>query len=205
MSPAQSRAYKAYFSSCSWPEGMEIPPPGASGDVSYIIEIGFGMGDATWQIAAAHPENQYIGIEVHKPGIGKLLDHIHKEGLTNLKILEGDAVQILETRVQKESIKGFHIFFPDPWPKKKHHKRRLIQKEFLDILVSRLSPGGYVYAVTDWEDYALGMLELFEAHALLKNRSSRFCEPREWRPVTKFEGKGLAKSHAIYELLFDKI
>ena len=204
MSPAQQSAYERLFDTFSYPydETLSLPE---SGEKELIIEIGFGMGDATYQIALENPDNEYPGIEVYKPGIGKLLDRIEKEDIKNLRVIEHDAVEVLKHMIKDGSIGGFHIFFPDPWPKKKHHKRRIIQKDFLELLASKLKTGGYVYAVTDWEDYAEHMLETFQSQMRLKNRYKDFAEPQEWRPFTKFERKGRAKSHNIYELLYEKI
>ena len=167
-----------------------------------IMEIGFGMGIATAAIAQANPDKNYLGIEVHRPGIGRLLWEIEKKALSNIRIIEFDAVQVVEHMIQPASLEGIHLFFPDPWPKKRHHKRRLIQRPFTEKLASCLKPGGYLYMVTDWEDYAFFALEELNATIGLKNEYNDFAPPQEWRPKTKFENKGLAKGHAIKELLF---
>ena len=159
-----------------------------------IIEIGFGMGDATAEIAKAHPENGYIAIEVHPPGIGKLLSLIEEHELTNVYIIEGDAIEILETMFADHSINGFHLFFPDPWPKLKHNKRRIVNAEFLALIHRKLNTGGYINIATDWVPYAESIRDVFAG-------STQFTGgevPRpEWRPYTKFEGKGLAKDHRV--------
>ncbi len=203
MSPAQQSAYERLFDTYSYPYDDHLSIPG-DGEKELIIEIGFGMGDATYRIALENPDKEYLGIEVYKPGIGKLLDRIEKEEIKNLKVIEHDAVEVLKHMIKDDSVGGFHIFFPDPWPKKKHHKRRIIQRDFLELLASKLKKGGYVYAVTDWENYAEHMLETFRSQTVLKNRYEDFAEPQEWRPFTKFERKGKAKSHKIFELLYEK-
>ncbi len=159
-----------------------------------IIEIGFGMGDATAEIAKAHPDNGYIAIEVHPPGIGKLLSLIEEHELTNVYIIEGDAIEILQTMFADHSINGFHLFFPDPWPKLKHNKRRIVNAEFLSLIHQKLIKGGYINIATDWVPYAEWIKDAFA-------NSVQFIGgevPRpDWRPYTKFEGKGLAKEHRV--------
>ena len=159
-----------------------------------IVEIGFGMGDATAEIAKAHPDNGYIAIEVHPPGIGKLLSLIEEHELKNVYIIEGDAIEILETMFNDHSINGFHLFFPDPWPKQKHNKRRIINAAFLTLIHRKLIKNGYINIATDWVPYAHWISEVFTI-------STQFMGgevPRpNWRPYTKFEGKGLAKEHRV--------
>ena len=205
MSPAQQSAYNRLFDTFSYPYKEEIlSRDPLSADRDLIIEIGFGMGDATYKIAMENPDRDYLGIEVYKPGIGKLLDQIEQNDIKNLKVIEHDAVEVLGSMIEDSSVQGFHIFFPDPWPKKKHHKRRIIQPEFVRLLQSKLKPGGYLYAVTDWENYAEHMLAVLEAEKGLTNKYSDFAEPQQWRPFTKFERKGKEKSHSIFELLYIK-
>ncbi|MDR3248249.1 MAG: tRNA (guanosine(46)-N7)-methyltransferase TrmB [Treponema sp.] len=171
-----------------------------------VIEIGFGMGIATAQIAQDNPAQNYLGIEVHRPGVGRLLWEIDKRGLENIRIVEHDAVEVLEGIIPPASVAAFHIFFPDPWPKKKHYKRRLITRPFTDLLAEKLIPGGYLYMVSDWEDYAhWAMTELSATPGLLNPCGDKvFSPPKPWRPKTKFEAKGLAKNHQIWELYFVK-
>jgi len=175
-----------------------------------ILEIGFGMGDATAQVAAAAPEHDFIGIEVHAPGVGALLKRIGEQRLTNLRILRHDAVEVLQQMVPPASLAGVHIWFPDPWHKKRHHKRRLIQPSFVALLASRLAPGGYLHCATDWQHYAEQMLEVLCAEPLLKNRAAhgagdRGYAPRpDWRPLTKFENRGLQLGHGVWDLLFSR-
>lgn len=169
-----------------------------------VIEIGFGMGKATALIAQQHPDINYIGIEVHKPGVGKLLGEIRERGLTNLRIVEHDAMEVLADQIADESVAAFHIFFPDPWQKKRHCKRRLIQRPRTDLLARKLLPGGYLYFVTDWLPYAeFGLAEL-TATAGLKNKYDGFAPRQEWRPETRFEQKGLDANRVITEVLFEK-
>lgn len=168
------------------------------------IEVGFGMGQATAQIAAEHPDMNYLGIEVHVPGVGRLLGEIKKRQLKNLFIIEHDALEILESMIPDGSIEAFHIFFPDPWPKKKHHKRRLMQRPRTELLASKLIAGGYLYFVTDWEEYARSALEELEATGGLSNKYADFAPHQEWRPRTKFEQKGLDADRMIRELFFVK-
>lgn len=169
-----------------------------------IMEIGFGMGHATSILAQTNPEINYIGSEVHKPGVGKLLSEIKNNNLNNLYIIEYDALEILENMIPDNSLSGFHIFFPDPWPKKKHHKRRMIQRPRTDLLASKLAPGGYLYFATDWEEYAYSALDELKLTPGLRNKYVEFAPHQEWRPRTKFESKGLAAGRNIYELFFVK-
>jgi len=186
-------------------------------DKPVVVEIGFGMGTATAEIALKNPEINYVGIEVHRPGIGRLLWHIEKLSLKNIRIVEGNAVDVLKNRIKDNTVSAFHIFFPDPWPKKRHHKRRLITRPFTDLLAAKLKTGGYVYMASDWEDYGnWAMLELSATPTLVNkygvaegsrgpDGSSRaFAERQSWRPETEFEKKGTKKNHKIWELFFEK-
>jgi len=159
-----------------------------------VIEIGFGMGDATAEIAKAHPDNGYIAIEVHPPGIGKLLSLIEEHELTNVYIIEGDAIEILQTMFTDHSINGFHLFFPDPWPKLKHNKRRIVNAEFLALIHQKLVKGGYINIATDWVPYAEWIRDFFAGSNQFTG--GEVVRP-DWRPYTKFEGKGLAKEHRV--------
>jgi len=169
-----------------------------------IIEIGFGMGDVTAKLAQENPNINYIGIEVHKPGVGKLLSEIKKRDLKNLYIIEHDALEVLEQMIGDNSVNGFHIFFPDPWPKKRHHKRRLLQRPRTNLLAQKLAPEGYLYFVTDWFEYAEFALEELNQTENLKNKYDGFAEPQEWRGQTKFERKGLNADRSITEIFFVK-
>ena len=170
-----------------------------------VIEIGFGMGTSTIQVARERNEYNYLGLEVYLQGYVKLLKMIGEEGLDNIRIMSFNAVDVLERMIPDGSIQGFHIFFPDPWPKKKHHKRRIIQSDFVSLLARKLRKGGYIYLVTDWEEYAEWMMEIILKEPLLKNRFDGFAKPSDWRPMTKFERKGLDKDYEINELMFERI
>jgi tRNA (guanine-N7-)-methyltransferase len=167
-----------------------------------VLEIGFGMGDATAQIAAARPETDFIGAEVHPPGVGALLQRIDAAQLGNLRIVQHDAVQVLRHMIAPHSLDGLHIYFPDPWPKKRHHKRRLIQPEFVRLAVSRLRAGGYLHCATDWQPYAEHMLEVLRAEPGLANTAEHFAQRPDWRPVSKFERRGLNLGHGVWDLMF---
>ena len=171
-------------------------------DHPVIIEIGFGMGVATAEIAAQHPEINYIGIEVFQAGVGKLLNEIEQRSLKNIRIIEHDAIEVLQYMIPDTSIAGFHIFFPDPWQKKKHHKRRLLHRPRTELLAQKLQEDGYLYMVTDWYDYAEDAFAELSATGKLRSKYERFAPPQPWRPKTKFEQKGLNKAHPITELMF---
>lgn len=167
-----------------------------------FLEIGCGMGETTALIASAHPENDYLGIEVHTPGVGSLLKEIATRGLCNLRVIQHDAVEVVRDMIPHGTLAGIHIYFPDPWPKKRHHKRRLIQPPFVRQLALRLTPGGYLHCATDWEEYAQQMLAVLSAEALLENTVSGFAPRPDWRPQTKFEQRGLRLGHGVWDLLF---
>ncbi len=167
-----------------------------------ILEIGFGMGETTAAIAADHPGTDYLGIEVHTPGIGALLIRIEALGLSNIRIIQHDAVEVLETMIPLASLDGVHVFFPDPWPKKRHHKRRLLQARTVALIADRLRPGGYLHVATDWEDYATQILDVLEAEPLLKNMAAGFAERPASRPITKFETRGKRLGHGVWDILF---
>jgi tRNA (guanine-N7-)-methyltransferase len=167
-----------------------------------ILEIGFGMGETTARIAAQHPGNDYLGIEVHGPGVGGLLKLVAELGLTNVRVIQHDAAEVVEAMIPPASLDGVHVFFPDPWPKKRHHKRRLLQAPFVALLASRMKAGAYVHVATDWEDYARQILEVLSAEPLLANTCGGFALRPEWRPQTKFESRGLRLGHRVWDVLF---
>ena len=167
-----------------------------------ILEIGFGMGETTASIAAAHPQQDYLGIEVHTPGVGGLLKEIAERNLSNVRIIQHDAVEVLRDMIPFASLAGVHIFFPDPWPKKRHHKRRLIQAPLVHLLAERLAPGGILHCATDWEEYAQQMLEVLGAEALLQNTVAGFAPRPTYRPQTKFESRGLRLGHGVWDVIF---
>lgn len=166
------------------------------------IEIGFGMGKATAIIAAENPDKNYIGVEVHRAGVGRLLGEIEKRGLTNLRVIEYDAIEVLTHMIPDGSVSAFHIFFPDPWPKKRHHKRRLVQRPRTNLIAGKLAQNGYIYMVTDWEPYAEEAHGELTATAGLKNLYEGYAPRQTWRPETRFEEKGLEAQHRICELMF---
>ncbi len=167
-----------------------------------IVEIGFGMGESTALLAGRHPENDYLGIEVHTPGVGNLLKLIDAEHLTNVRLIQHDAVEVFTHMLPEGSLDGVHVFFPDPWPKKRHHKRRLIQPPLVALVASRLKPGGYLHLATDWVEYADQMLAVLTAEPLLRNTTSAFAPRPDSRPQTKFESRGLKLGHEVRDLLF---
>ena len=169
-----------------------------------VLEIGFGMGDATAQIAAARPQDNFIGIEVHTPGVGALLQRIEERGLTNLRLLQHDAVEVLRDMIAPGSLAGIHVYFPDPWHKKKHNKRRLIQAPFVRDLAAHLAPGGYLHCATDWQPYAEQMLEVLGAEPALANTAQGYAPRPDWRPLTKFENRGIKLGHGVWDLVFTK-
>ena len=171
-----------------------------------VLEIGFGMGDSLVAMAEQNPESRYLGIEVHKPGVGKLLLDVERRGISNLKVFSDDAVQVLEDVIPVNSVDLMQIFFPDPWHKKRHHKRRLIQSDFVSLAVSRLSSSGDLHVATDWEPYAAHMMDVLSATEALENMAGdRQFSPRpESRPETKFERRGHRLGHGVWDLLFTK-
>ena len=171
-------------------------------EAARIVEIGTGMGETTAEIASAHRETDYLAIEVHTPGVGSLLKQIAEGGLTNVRVIQHDAVEVLEHMIPPASLDGVHLFFPDPWPKKRHHKRRLIQPPLAALLASRLKPGGYIHLATDWEDYARQVLEVFSAEPALRNTAHGFAPRPDYRPLTKFEQRGLKLGHGVWDVLF---
>ena len=169
-----------------------------------VLEIGFGMGDATAAIAERMPGTDFLGIEVHAPGVGALLQRIGQRQLANLRIIQHDAVDALAAMIPPASLAGVHIFFPDPWHKKRHHKRRLIQPAFVATLAQHLAPGGVLHCATDWQPYAEQMLEVLAAEPLLVNTAAGFAPRPELRPLTKFEARGLGLGHGVWDLVFER-
>jgi tRNA (guanine-N7-)-methyltransferase len=190
----------------AWNAGRILKPEDVFGqDAPLVVEIGFGMGIATAAIAQALPDTLFLGIEVYAPGVGKLLSEIERLGLGNVKICRHDALEVIGDMLAPGSVDGFHVFFPDPWPKKRHHKRRIMSAEFIRLLAERLKPGGYVYYVSDWEEYAEWTLERLTAEPLLANAYERWAEREPWRPLTKFERRALVEGRAIRELKFVRV
>ena len=169
-----------------------------------LVEIGFGMGYATRTVASEHPMWGILGIEVHPPGVGKLLWYMDQMNLENIRIVQHDAVEVLDQMIAADTVDGFHIWFPDPWPKKRHHKRRLIQSPFAEQMLRCLKPGGYVHAATDWEPYAEHIMDVLTETDGLKNRFDRWAPKPDYRPDTKFETRGLAADRVIRDIIFEK-
>lgn len=171
-----------------------------------VVEIGFGMGGSLLAMAMKNPQTNYIGIEVHRAGIGSLVADAHDHGLTNLKVVAHDAVEVFRTQLENESVAGIQIFFPDPWHKKRHNKRRLIQAEFVQLLVQKLKPGGFIHCATDWEEYAQHMLEVLSSNPNIRNQESEggYAPRPESRPLTKFEQRGERLGHGVWDLIFIK-
>ena len=170
-----------------------------------VLEIGFGMGEGLAETAAAHPESDYLGVEVHTPGVGALLKQIGERGLANVRVIQHDAVEVLENMIAPASLAGVRIFFPDPWHKKRHHKRRLIQPPLVALLASRLASGGYLHLATDWQDYAEQMLAVLSAEPLLQNTVADYAPRPDTRPLTKFEQRGMRLGHGVWDLLFRRV
>lgn len=211
MGPGQARAYEQHG-----PRFLLKYAPGAfdaaaafGRDAPLIMEIGFGMGGATAHIASVRPKDNFLCCEVHEPGVGALLKLVGEQGLENIRIFRHDAVEVLDHMLGEASLDGVHIFFPDPWHKSRHHKRRLIQGPFVNRLARHLKPGGYLHLATDWEPYAQQMLEVLTAEPLLRNTAEPggegFVPKPDYRPLTKFENRGLKLGHGVWDLVFRRI
>jgi len=203
MSPAQQRYLDEMMPSIGIayrPEQIDLTA--AFGRVApKVLEIGFGMGETTAKIAAANLGTDYLGIEVHTPGVGALCKLISEGGITNLRIIQHDAVEVLRDMIPDGSLAGVHVFFPDPWRKARHYKRRLIQPDFVALVATKLAPGGYLHCATDWENYAEWMLEILSASAL-ENTADGFAPRPAYRPLTKFENRGLRLGHGVWDIVF---
>jgi tRNA (guanine-N7-)-methyltransferase len=204
VSPAQRRFHEAGMP--RW--GIVYRPVALDFDAVFgrsaprILEIGCGMGETTAAIAAAQPQNDYLGIEVHTPGVGSLLKEIATRELTNLRVIQHDAVEVVRDMIPSGALSGIHIFFPDPWPKKRQQKRRLIQSGFVKLLAARLAPDGYLHCATDWEEYGVQMLEVLSTEAELANVAGDFAPRPAYRPQTKFETRGLRLGHGVWDVIF---
>jgi len=170
-----------------------------------VLEIGFGMGTSTAEIAKANPKKNYIAIEVHSPGVGNLLKLIQENDISNLKIIQHDAVEVLNTMIKNDSLDGIHIFFPDPWPKKRHHKRRLIQDSFLKLMAQKIKQSGYLHIATDWEDYALWIIDLLDKETLLQKTSEDFFRKPDYRPLTKYENRGIKLGYKVWDMIYRRL
>jgi tRNA (guanine-N7-)-methyltransferase len=203
-SPAQQRARDALLPRFGVPYA---PAPLDFDDVFgrkalRILEIGFGMGETTAAIAQAMPEHDFIAVEVHAPGVSSLLRRIDEQSLTNVRLIQHDAAEVVRQMIPLASLAGIHVFFPDPWPKKRHHKRRLLQPAFAHELALRLAPGGYLHAATDWEDYAAQILVALAAEPLLENSADAYAPRPAYRPFTKFERRGIGLGHGVWDIIF---
>ncbi len=206
MTKGQQRAYELLWPQYGVPFAPEVLnlPALFGNDRPVWLEIGFGMGHSLAQMAQNRPDENFFGIEVHKPGVGALLMEVEKRALTNVRISNHDAVEVLQRQIPPHSLQGVMIFFPDPWHKKRHHKRRLIQPPFVELLISRMRPGALLYLATDWEDYAQQMLEVCESFTTLENLAGtgQFHPRPDWRPLTKFEQRGQRLGHGVWDLLY---
>jgi len=206
MSVAQKRAYDQLLSRYAvayTPEALRFAELFGR-TAPTILEIGFGMGETTAAIAKAHPHNDYLGIEVHSPGVGSLLKLIDEQQLANVRLIQHDAMDAVEHMIPPDTLAGIHVFFPDPWPKTRHQKRRLIQPPFVRLLASRLVAGGYLHMATDWQEYAEQMLEVLAAEPSLVNSAAGFALRPDYRPLTKFEQRGLKLGHGVWDLIFHR-
>lgn len=186
------------------PQTLDLAQTFQRKDSPKILEIGFGMGESTAKIAQTLPERDFLAVEVHTPGVGSLLKLIQEQVIGNIRIVQHDAVEVLQNMLPEQSLDGVHIFFPDPWHKKRHHKRRLIQAEFIKLLCSRLKVGAYIHVATDWQEYAEWVLEVLRAEPLLENTAADYAEKPNYRPLTKFENRGIKLGHGVWDLVFMK-
>ncbi|MDP1766151.1 MAG: tRNA (guanosine(46)-N7)-methyltransferase TrmB [Methylotenera sp.] len=184
------------------PEIIDLNAKFNRADSKKILEIGFGMGETTAKIAQTLPECDFLAAEVHTPGVGALLKLIEELALTNIRIVQYDVVEVLQNMLADTSLDGVHIFFPDPWHKKRHHKRRLIQAEFVRLLCTKLKVGGYLHVATDWQEYAEWVLEVLNAEPQLQNTAESYAEKPGYRPLTKFENRGLKLGHGVWDMVF---
>jgi len=206
FSPAQQKAYAELMPRYGVPYGAGPLDFAAvfGRRAPVVVEIGSGMGETTVDIAAAHPDTDYLAIEVHAPGVGALLRRVAERGLGNVRVVQHDAVEVLRDMVPPASLAAIHVFFPDPWPKKRHHKRRLVQPEFAALAASRLAPGGRLHAATDWQEYADHMLGVLSEVSGMRNSAADFAPRPPWRPETKFEKRGRGLGHGVWDLVFIK-
>ena len=207
MSKGQQRAYDTLLPTLGIPyaAGAVLDYPTLFGRTApVVLEIGFGMGGATAEIAAHRPETHFIGVEVHSPGVGSLLKLIEEQGLSNLRVVQHDAVEVVTEQIAPQSLDGVHVFFPDPWHKKRHNKRRLLQAPFVALLASRIKPGGYFLVATDWEDYAIQILDVLAAEPSLTNTADGYAPRPDYRPLTKFEQRGIRLGHGVWDVIFQK-
>ena len=207
LTKGQARALETVFPKFGityQPELLDLSSQFNRADSKKILEIGFGMGETTAKIAQTLSECDFLAAEVHTPGVGALLKLIDELALTNVRVIQHDVVEVLQSMVADASLDGVHIFFPDPWHKKRHHKRRLIQAEFVKLLCSKLKVGGYIHVATDWQEYAEWVLEVLNAEPLLKNTAKDYAEKPVYRPLTKFENRGIKLGHGVWDMVFKR-
>ena len=206
FSPGQQRAYEELLPALGVPYAVgPLDLAALFGRVApVVVEIGSGMGETTARIAQENPGADYLAIEVHAPGVGSLLKQVEEAGLTNVRVVRHDAVEVLRDMVAPGSLAGIHVFFPDPWPKKRHHKRRLLQPDFAALAASRLAPGGVLHVATDWQEYADHVLAVLSATPGLENTADGFAPRPAARPETKFEKRGIKLGHGVWDVIFKK-
>jgi tRNA (guanine-N7-)-methyltransferase len=208
LTEAQQRAFKSL-----WPQyGLTLDHPPLQfasifgRDAPVTMEIGFGNGEALAQLAARHPEEDFLGVEVHTPGVGHLMLKLAEQESSNVRILQTDAMELLRHHLPQASLHRVQLYFPDPWHKRRHHKRRIVQQAFADLIQRALSPGGVIHMATDWEDYARQMMTVFTQHSGFRNQAGKgnFSPRPETRPMTKFEQRGQRLGHGVWDLLFER-
>jgi tRNA (guanine-N7-)-methyltransferase len=208
MSDTQKEALHALYPryGVRWEPGRMLDSIKLFGrDAPFVVEVGFGMGAATVAIAKALPDTGFLGLEVHAPGVGKLLSEIEAQRIENLLVCRHDATEVVDAMMAPATVDGFNVFFPDPWPKKRHHKRRIMNPDFVKLMASRLKTGGWLYFVTDWEEYADATLEVLSAETSLSNACQPWARREPWRPVTKFEQRAIDEGRVVRELKFMKV
>jgi len=207
LTKGQARALETVFPKFGItykPELLDLSTQFGRADSKKILEIGFGMGETTAKIAQTLPECDFLAAEVHTPGVGALLKLIDESALTNIRVIQHDVVEVLQNMLPEASLDGIHIFFPDPWHKKRHHKRRLIQAEFVKLLCTKLKPGAYIHVATDWQEYAEWVLEVLSAEPQLQNMAKDYAEKPGYRPLTKFENRGIKLGHGVWDMVFTR-
>lgn len=204
ITSGQREAYERLLPDYGIPYARQLlrPAEAFGREAPLVMEIGFGMGETTAEIAAAQPDTDFLGVEVYPAGVGSLLRRVREAGLANVRVIQHDALEVLRDMIAPGTLAGVHVFFPDPWPKARHHKRRLIQGPFVSLLASRLRPGGYLHCATDWQDYAQQMLVVLSAEPLLENTVADYAPRPAHRPLTKFERRGLKLGHGVWDLVF---
>lgn len=205
LTKGQARALETVFPKFGisyQPRQLDLSAEFGRTDSKKILEIGFGMGETTAKIAHTLSESDFLAVEVHTPGVGALLKLIDEQALTNIRVIQHDVVEVLQNMLADGSLDGVHIFFPDPWHKKRHHKRRLIQSEFVQLLCQKLKSGGYIHVATDWQEYAEWVLEVLSGNTDLRNSAKDYAQKPDYRPLTKFENRGIKLGHGVWDMVF---